>query len=87
MTPVEENIKITSAGTVEKTLEEFVLDAIVKTIGNEIKACWNEGKDFRAYAEAEINRQVSAWVKDNLPSQVENIVKQEIQRVIAKVGS
>lgn len=87
MTPVEENIKITSAGTVEKTLEEFVLDAIIKTIGNEIKASWNEGKDFRAYAEAEINRQVSAWVKDNLPSQVENIVKQEIQRVIAKVGS
>lgn len=84
-TTVVENI--VAVGNAQKTLEEFVLEAITKVIGNEISYKWNKGEDFRTYAEEEINRQISAWVNENLPSMVENIIKQEIQRVIAKVGS
>lgn len=82
--PVE---AITTTGDTNKTLEQFVLDSIVKVIGNEISNKWENGADFRSFAEAEITRQTTAWINDNLPTLVEKIVKQEIERVIAKVGS
>ncbi len=78
---------ITSAGNVGKTLEEFVLEAITKVIGQEIKTQWNNGAEYQAFAEAEIIRQTKEWINDNLPMLVEKVVKQEIERVIAKVGS
>lgn len=78
---------ITAAGNMGKTLEEFVLEAVIKAIGQEISRQWNDGADFKALAEAEINRQTKEWLNDNLPSLVEKVVKQEIERVIAKVGS
>ena len=82
--PVE---AITTTGDTNKTLEQFVLDSIVKVIGDEISNKWENGADFRSFAEAEITRQTTAWINDNLPTLVEKIVKQEIERVIAKVGS
>lgn len=78
---------ITAAGNMGKTLEEFVLEAVIQAIGQEISRQWNDGADFKALAEAEINRQTKEWLNDNLPSLVEKVVKQEIERVIAKVGS
>lgn len=86
-TSKEEPVKITAAGDVGKTLEEFVLESVSKVIGSEIKRQWNDGAAFNALAEAEIKRQTQNWINDNLPSLVEKIVKQEIERVIAKVGS
>lgn len=83
----DETIKITAAGNTGKTLEEFVLESISKVIGQEISRQWNDGAAFRALAEAEINRQTREWINDNLPALVEKVVKQEIERVIAKVGS
>ncbi len=83
-TPIE---TITTTGDTSKTLEQFVLDSIVKVIGGEINNKWNDGADFRSFAEAEISRQTTAWINNNLPALVEKIVKQEIERVIAKVGS
>ena len=47
----------------------------------------NNGADFKTFAENEIIRQTKEWINDNLPSLVEKVVKQEIERVIAKVGS
>lgn len=82
-----ERVTITSAGNTGKTLEEFVLDSISKVIGQEISRQWNDGAAFKALAEAEINRQTREWINDNLPALVEKVVKQEIERVIAKVGS
>ena len=78
---------ITALGDEAKTLEEFVSDAIVRVIGKEISRQWNDGADFKALAEAEIMRQTKEWINDNLPLLVEKVVKQEIERVIAKVGS
>lgn len=83
----DETVKITAAGNTGKTLEEFVLEAISKVIGQEISRQWNDGAAFKALAEAEINRQTREWINDNLPALVEKVVKQEIERVIAKVGS
>ena len=78
---------ISALGDGAKTLEEFVSDAIVRAIGKEISRQWNDGADFKSLAEAEIMRQTKEWINDNLPLLVEKVVKQEIERVIAKVGS
>ena len=79
--------EIVATGNLGKTLEEFVLEAITKVIGKEISRQWNNGAEFKSFAEAEINRQTREWLNDNLPTLVEKVVKQEIERVIAKVGS
>lgn len=85
---VETPVPVISApGNTDKTLEEFVLEAITKVIGKEISSQWNNGAEFKAFAEAEIIRQTKEWLNDNLPLLVEKVVKQEIERVIAKVGS
>lgn len=83
----ETSPEITSVGNASKTLEEFVLDSVVRVVGKEIAQQWNNGADFKTFAENEIIRQTKEWINDNLPSLVEKVVKQEIERVIAKVGS
>ena len=85
--PVESTPEVTSVGNATKTLEEFVLDSVIKVVGKEISQQWNNGSDFKTFAENEIVRQTKEWINDNLPSLVEKVVKQEIERVIAKVGS
>ena len=78
---------ITAPGNTSTTLEEFVLSAITKVIGQEISKQWNDGADFKTFAEAEVIRQTKDWINSNLPNLVEKVVKQEIERVMAKVGS
>ena len=84
---MKEDVVISTVGNTSKTLEEFVLDSVIKVVGKEISSQWNEGADFKVFAETEIVRQTKEWINDNLPSLVEKVVKQEIERVIAKVGS
>ncbi len=79
--------EISDVGNKDKTLEEFVLDSITKVIGKEISHQWNDGADFSQFAKEEIIRQTQVWINNNLPDLVEKVVKQEIERVIAKVGS
>ena len=83
----EKPVEIAAPGNTSKTLEEFVLDAVIKVVGGEIRRQWNDGAGFKSFAEAEIVRQTEKWINDNLPALVEKVVKQEIERVIAKVGS
>ena len=78
---------ITTVGDASKSLEEFVREAVIKVVGEEIKKQWNDGADYQSFAEAEIKRQTEEWINNNLPTMVETIIKQEITRVIAKVGS
>ena len=84
---MKEDVVISTVGNTSKTLEEFVLDSVIKVVGKEISSQWNDGADFKVFAETEIVRQTKEWINDNLPSLVEKVVKQEIERVIAKVGS
>ena len=79
--------KIVSVGNSSKTLEDFVVDAIRAAIGKEISAKWNNGVDFNNFAEAEIKHQVELWITNNMNGLIEDIVKKEVERVIAKVGS
>lgn len=79
--------EINGVGNKEKTLEEFVKDSITKVIGEDIARQWNNGADYRNIAENEIKSQVQAWINNNLAMIVEKIVKEEMDRVIAKVGS
>jgi len=84
---VVESPQIVGLGEGSKTLEDFVQDAVVKVIGKDIAEKWNDGADYRNIAEAEIKHQVKDWINDNLPVMIERIVKEEIARVIEKVGS
>lgn len=84
---VVEAPKIVGLGQGSKTLEDFVKDAVVEVIGRDIAKKWNDGADYHAMAEAEIKRQIKEWINDNLPVMIERIVKEEIARVIEKVGS
>ena len=81
------NQTITAMGDGNKTLESFVEEAVIRVIGKDIAKEWNNGADYRNMAEAEIKLQVKAWIDNNMPSMIEDIVKSEIERVIAKVGS
>ncbi len=84
---VVEMPQIIGLGQGNRTLEDFVKDAIVKVIGDDIAKKWNNGADYYSMAEAEIKRQVKEWMNNNLPIMIEKIVKEEIARVIEKVGS
>lgn len=79
--------KVDEIGDGGKTLEGFVRDAVVKVIGDDIARQWGDGAEYHNIAEEEIKRQVKAWVAANMPKMVEKIVKEEMERVIAKVGS
>ena len=79
--------KVDEIGDGSKTLEGFVRDAVVRVIGDDIAKQWGDGAEYRSIAEEEIKRQVKAWVEANMPKMVEKIVKEEMERVIAKVGS
>ena len=85
--PAKPAVSITAAGNTDKTLEQFVQDAVMQAIGSEIRRQWNNGVEFKSFAEAEVIRQTEKWLNENLPLLVEKIVKQEIGRVMAKVGS
>lgn len=78
---------VTALGNGDKTIEGVVADVIRSIIGKEVSENWRRGADYDAYAREEICRQTNQWLNANLPAIVERAVKQEIERVMAKVGS
>ncbi|MCQ2741080.1 MAG: DUF2497 domain-containing protein, partial [Alphaproteobacteria bacterium] len=78
--------QITMTGDTSKTLEQFVLDAVVKVVGSEIKKKLNE-TDFQSVVKAEIEKQTKEWLENNIQTIVDEKIKQEIERVVAKVNS
>ena len=83
--PVAEPIKILGDGS--KTIEDVVSSVIKQIIGEEVATNWKNGLDYDVLARQEIQRQTKEWLDNNLPAVVEKIVKQEIERVMAKVGT
>jgi cell pole-organizing protein PopZ len=83
----EPETEVRMSGDMGKTLEELVCDSITRVIGRQVERQWNDGADFQAFAEAEIRRQTTNWLSEHLPMLVEKVVKEEIDRVIAKVSS
>lgn len=79
--------QVTALGNGGKTIEGVVADVIRGIIGKEVSENWRRGADYDAYAREEICRQTNQWLNANLPAIVERTVKQEIERVMAKVGS
>lgn len=74
-------------GDGSKTIEDVVASVIKQIIGVEVAEHWKEGLDYNNLAHQEIAKQTKEWLDINLPSVVEKIVKQEIERVMAKVGN
>ena len=85
--PVALSEPIIALGDGGKTIEEVVASVIRQIIGEEVSAHWREGVDYNSLAREEIASQTKQWLDNNLPTIVEKIVKQEIERVMAKVGN
>ena len=74
-------------GNASTTIEDVVAKVICSIIGEEVAANWRKFADYDALAREEIKARTESWLNENLPALVEKIVKQEIERVMAKVGS
>lgn len=61
------------------TLEEIVKDTVRGVVEKNLQSINN-------IATQEIHRQTKVWLDENLPKMVEAVVKQEIERVMVKVG-
>ncbi len=80
-----EPIKVIGEGA--KTIEDVVADVIRQIIGSEVEKNWRSQANYDDYAREVIAAQTKSWLDANLPAVVEAIVKQEIERVMAKVGN
>lgn len=78
---------VKALGDGSKTIEDVVADVIRRIIGAEVEKNWRGQADYDTYAREVIAAQAKAWLDANLPTVVEAIVKQEIERVMAKVGN
>ncbi len=78
---------VTVIGDGAKTIESVVSDVIRRIIGAEVEKNWRGQADYDTYAREVITAQTKDWLDANLPAVVETIVKQEIERVMAKVGN
>lgn len=74
-------------GNASVTIEDVVARVIRSIIGDEVAENWRKSADYDTLAREEIKAQTEKWLNKNLPGLVEKIVKQEIERVMAKVGS
>lgn len=78
---------VSRIGNGAQTIEDVVAGVIRSIIGEEVSQNWRQGADYDALARDEIVRQTKAWLDNNLPQVVEAVVKQEIERVMAKAGA
>lgn len=74
-------------GSASLTIEDMVKDVIHSVVGEWIKDNLNQDISVKEIANKEVAKQTQTWLNDNLPAMVEAIVKKEIERVMAKVGS
>ena len=77
---------VNELGNANRTIEDVVASVIRRIIGDEVSRNWRKGADYDKLAREEIAAQTRQWLDKNLPALVERIVKQEIERVMAKVG-
>lgn len=78
---------VKNIGNGSQTITDVVADVIRQIIGAEVAHHWHEGLDYNQLAREEISRQTKLWLDANLPAIVEKTVKNEIERVMAKVGT
>ena len=83
---VEAAEPVRELGSANRTIEDVVASVIRRIIGEEVSQNWRKGADYDKLAREEIAEQTQKWLDKNLPALVERIVKQEIERVMAKVG-
>ena len=81
----ENNINLLGDGS--KTIEDIVCSVIRQIIADEVSTNWHKSADYENFAKQEISLYTQKWIDKNLPTIVEKIVKQEIERVMAKAGN
>ena len=85
ITTPENNINLLGDGS--KTIEDIVCSVIRQIIADEVSTNWHKSADYENFAKQEISLYTQKWIDKNLPTIVEKIVKQEIERVMAKAGN
>lgn len=80
----KENINLIGDGS--KTIEDVVKDAIKEIVMANVNAEMTKNVDIVSLAKEEIRAQAKAWIEQNLPAIVNAAVKEELERVMAKVG-
>lgn len=80
----KENINLIGDGS--KTIEDVVKDAIKEIVMANVNAEMTKNVDIVSLAKEEIRAQAKAWIAQNLPAIVNAAVKEEMERVMAKVG-
>lgn len=77
---------VSGMGDGNKTIEQVVENVIQGIIASSVSAEMAKNVDIVAFAKKEIHAQTRAWLEANLPAIVNAAVKEEMERVMAKVG-
>ena len=86
--PVPAATPETGLGNGNQTLEDLVKSVIAESLQPVVaKAASSVEADILSYARDEVKTQAKAWIDANLTRVVEEVVREEVRRVMAKVGS
>lgn len=80
----KDNINLIGDGS--KTIEDIVKDTIKEIVMVNVNAEMTKNVDIVSLAKEEIRSQAKVWIEQNLPTIVNAAVKEELERVMAKVG-
>lgn len=86
--PVVEAEPQTKVGMASLTIEDMVKSVIADSLKPVVEqAVLRVDSDILAYAKQEVSAAAKKWVDENLAKVVEDVVREEVKRVMAKVGS
>lgn len=86
--PVAEAEPQTRVGMASLTIEDMIKSVIADSLKPVVEqAVLRVDSDILAYAKQEVSAAAKKWVDENLAKVVEDVVREEVKRVMAKVGS
>lgn len=86
--PVAEAEPQTRVGMASLTIEDMIKSVIADSLKPVVEqAVLHVDGDILAYAKQEVSAAAKKWVDENLTKVVEDVVREEVKRVMAKVGS
>lgn len=86
--PVAEAEPQTRVGMASLTIEDMIKSVIADSLKPVVEqAVLRVDGDILAYAKQEVSAAAKKWVDENLTKVVEDVVREEVKRVMAKVGS
>ena len=81
-TKVGSSVKLGADATISDIVKATIRDIIAEDMVRSLA----QNADIKSLAAQEVSSQVKIWLDNNLPTMVETVVKQQIERVMAKAG-